>query len=149
MNLEIRRNFVNLTPHTINIRVEGHKDIIIEPSGTVARVETKQSQIGELCIATTERGGNDDKRPRIPVDSREWGEVQGIPVYENRTRIYSKQDMPIYLVSALVLGATNRDDVAAPDTGETAIRNEAGHIVAVTRLIMNKAAMPEDDDHAF
>lgn len=47
---------------------------------------------------------------------------------------------PIYIVSGMVLDAlsasgSKRNDVFAPDTGAGAVRDEAGRIVAVRRLV--------------
>lgn len=105
---------INLTPHTIVLRM---MDSIIEipPSGTVARVSTQEEFVGDLIIGDS----------IIPVYSRSFGEVEGLP----------EEGTPC-LVSALVLSACpGRDSVYAPDTGATALRNEKGQIEAVTRLI--------------
>ncbi|MDE0398860.1 MAG: hypothetical protein OXL96_13780 [Candidatus Poribacteria bacterium] len=40
--------FVNLTPHKITINRPDADSITIEPSGTVARVQMKQSNIGSI-----------------------------------------------------------------------------------------------------
>ena len=138
-NTEVQ--FINLTPHRIVLRSDG-PDQILEPSGDIARVESK-----ELSLGATANG--------IPVVERKFGDVENLP--EPRQFEWTLTTRPgklvattIYIVSALVLAAVPyRSDVAAPDTGDTAIRNEAGHIVAVTRLIMNNCAIAEDDDCAF
>jgi hypothetical protein len=105
-------NWVNLTPHAITIVGVG----AIEPSGSVARVEMAERVFGNV-------GG-------VPTVSRKAKSVIGLPHGELGT---------IYIVSSMVLDAlgrrANRGDVLAPDTGETAIRNEKGQIVAVTRLV--------------
>ena len=103
--------FVNLTPHSIAIKTDSGI-VTVEPSGTVARVGTVERVIGSL--------------DGIPLIKREFGEVEGIP---------SPQADTIYIVSALVLSATDRADVVAPDTGPTAVRDENGHIKYVTRLV--------------
>lgn len=54
------------------------------------------------------------------------GDVEGLP--EPKSGVF-------FLVSGMVFAATSRVDVVAPDTGKSAIRNEAGQIVAVTRLL--------------
>lgn len=106
---------INLTPHNITIRATDG-DIIVPPSGTVARVFTRERDVSKTSPL--------DKK--IPVVAREFGEAEGIPDPKEDT---------IYLVSAMVASATLRDDVFAPDTGPTAIRNENGQIEAVTRLV--------------
>ena len=105
----------NLTPHAIVISVAGTVEII-QPSGIVARVTTSEQSAG-LCPTTY-----------APIIRRSFGKVEGIG---------SPSDGPC-LVSSLVLSALGEEwkGVAfAPDTGDTAIRNESGQIIAVTRLI--------------
>ena len=109
-------DFINRTPHAIVIRTD-NGDITLEPTGVVARVVTKEYTVG------TVEGG-------IPIVKRIFGEVQGI------------DDLPddaICIVSSLVLEAAKAKGVSynlyAPDTGPTAVRDEKGQIVAVTRLI--------------
>lgn len=52
-----------------------------------------------------------------------FGDVQGIP---------EKKDGIRYIVSAMVIAATDRDDVVAPATGRPdCVRNDKGHIVSV------------------
>ena len=75
------------------------------PSGEVARVTVTFTQIvNGIC-------------------QQQFGEVQNLP---------SPQPDTTYIVSGLVLAATNRKDVVAPATGHPqTIRNEKGHIVSV------------------
>jgi hypothetical protein len=104
--------FVNLTPHAVTLRV-GERDLVIPPSGRVARVSSREVP----C----------DPFGDVPTVRREWGAVEGLPDPAPDT---------IYLVSALVLEhVRGRDDVVAPDTGPTAVRDAAGQIVAVRRLV--------------
>ena len=103
--------FINLTPHKIVIKTE-NKTLEVEPSGN-ARVATIEEVVGNV--------------DGIPVVKRTFGEVEGLP---------EPEDGIAYIVSAMVLGAVKgRDDVFAPDTGKSAIRNERGQIEAVVRLI--------------
>lgn len=105
----------NLTPHAIVISVNGSVNTI-QPSGTIARVGTSEESAG-LCPVTG-----------VPVIRRSFGEVENIG---------SPSDGPC-LVSSLVLSALGsewRGVAFAPDTGETALRNEKGQIIAVTRLV--------------
>ena len=105
----------NLTPHAIAVSVDGTVEVI-QPSGTVARVSTTEQSAG-LCPVTY-----------APVIRRSFGEVENIG---------SPSDGPC-LVSSLVLSALGsewRGVAFAPDTGDTAIRNEKGQIIAVTRLV--------------
>jgi hypothetical protein len=118
----------NLTPHPITLRT-GAGDITFPPSGVVARVATVEAVIGSRDVVApgapeTDEQGNSNG-VRIPVVSRSFGDVEGLP----------EPGTPC-LVSALVLSAVpGRAGVYAPDTGETAIRNEKGFVVAVTRLV--------------
>ena len=103
----------NLTPHAITIRAQDGTEVTIPPSGTVARVSTTDEVVGTCPITGA------------PIVRRVFGEVTGLP-----------EDGTPCLVSALVLSAVpGRAGVYAPDTGPTAIRNDAGQIVAVTRLV--------------
>ncbi len=103
---------LNLTPHAIVIAT-ANGDITIEPSGTVARVDSNDVVIGKCSVTG------------VDIIERAFGEVYGLP----------NDDDTICIVSALVLSATKRKNTFAPDTGATAIRNEKGHIVKVTRLV--------------
>ena len=110
--------FVNLTPHDIHVRV-GNEEKVIPASGKVARVAVDQKVVGEV--------------DGVPVVSNSYGKVENLPDYTD--------DETIYIVSSMVLQAVHqRADVVAPDTGSTAIRNEKGQIVAVTRFVI------KDDD---
>lgn len=106
-------NIVNLTPHVIEVRLPSGDSRAILPSGVVARV-TSRAEVQDSLLG-------------IPVVTTVYGEPQGIPEPAEDT---------VYLVSALVLSAVKRTDVYAPDTGpESVVRDEAGKIVAVRRLI--------------
>jgi len=107
--------FVNLTPHAIIIRKDG--ELHIPPSGEVARVTVKSKEVAEI--------------ENIPVVEQRYGEIQGLP---------KPQESTVYIVPTIVLLALKaknikRDDVVAPDTSPaSAIRNEAGQIIAVRRF---------------
>jgi len=103
-------NIVNLTPHSISLQV-GDKTTIFPASGTVARVSQE-------CVPTR------DEIAGALVYSSTFGEVD----------MPGKIDGTIYIVSGMVLTALAgcRGDVIAPKTDSTAIRNDQGHIVAVT-----------------
>jgi len=103
---------VNLTPHAIKVAGEDGETILeAAPSGQVARCTTSSEVVGEIC--------------GIEVVKTTFGLVDGLPPAEEGT---------IYIVSSLVAQAAGRDDVVAPDTGPTAIRDEAGRILAVKRF---------------
>jgi hypothetical protein len=110
---EKKAELVNLTPHAITIRAQDGTETTIPPSGTVARVSTTDEVVGTCPITGA------------PIVRRVFGEVTGLPA----------EGTPC-IVSALVLSAVpGRAGVYAPDTGPTAIRNDAGQITAVTRLV--------------
>lgn len=104
-------NIVNLTPHVVVVETE-HGRREFPPSGIVARVATTQEAVSQV--------------DGIAIVKSVFGEVQDLPEPREDT---------IYIVSSLVAQAVPwRDDVVAPDTGPTAIRDEAGRIVAVRRF---------------
>ncbi|ADQ06175.1 conserved hypothetical protein [Caldicellulosiruptor hydrothermalis 108] len=107
--------FVNCTPHAINIQTE-QGIVTIPPSGISIRIESQQTQIGE---------------------------INGIPVVRT---VYTGLNLPepepdtVYIVSTVVLQAARemgiqRNDLVAPDTGpQSAVRDGTGQIVAVRRF---------------
>jgi hypothetical protein len=121
----MNKKVINLTPHDITIRywdgdshiTDGDRWITYPPSGEVARVDFEEdSALGPHML--------------IPTIQRRVKGITGIPAPDGQTA---------YLVSSIVLDAVQasspRTDVFAPDTGKTAVRNEAGQITAVTRLV--------------
>lgn len=109
---------VNVTPHEIVIRPTDGQEIRLPPSGTVARVDTVQQDAGLAIV--------DDAL--ITIVSTRFGNIVDLPPPEEGV---------LYVASTLVAQAAaerGRRDVVAPDTGPTAIRDEAGRIVAVRRL---------------
>jgi len=107
-------NIINLTPHPIVLDVDGVRTTF-PVSGTVARVAQTTVETG-LVIAGAS------------VGTSTFGNVE-MPAPEADT---------YYIVSAMVLTALSgsRKDVIAPRTDATAIRNEAGHIIAVKGWLM-------------
>lgn len=107
----LKMKLMNLTPHTITISSPEDGDLVIPPSGTVARVTTDEQVLSQSPI---------------PIIRRSFGEVTGLP---------DDPDVPV-IVSSIVLAALpGRPNTYAPDTGPSALRNDAGQIVAVTRLV--------------
>ncbi len=108
--------FINLTPHDITVFV-GDGSIVIPASGTVARVSSIYTHVGDI--------------DGIPVSEVSYGDVHGLP---------QPMDGVIYVVSALVLNAlkakgVNRTDVVAPDTDKGAVRDTSGRIIGVRGFI--------------
>ena len=108
-------NIKNLTPHPITLR-NANEDTADPPEGTVARVNATPGTLQDI-----------EGLP-VPVASTDsFGAVEGIPEPEQGT---------FFIVSAMVGAHVQRADVLTPGTGpkDNPIRNEKGHIVAVTRL---------------
>lgn len=99
---------LNCTPHAIVL----HGGETFQPSGILPRVSTTQVEV-EMpfpCVKTV------------------FGDIEGLPEFEEGTYL---------IVSGMVLAANagRRSDLVAPDTSlASAIRNEAGHVVAVRRF---------------
>ena len=110
---------VNCTPHALTLRAADGTDTILPPSGTVARVTSTPG-----ALATVEG------LPVPVAGAQTFGAVEGLPAPVAGT---------FFVVSALVLGALkgSREDVLGPGTGpnDNAVRNDKGHVVAVTRLV--------------
>ena len=119
-------NFINLTPHPIRLRTEvadtsatsRDDDIVVAPDPS-----------GPARVATTPGKADGDIGGVALFGATQFGEVTGLP---------APQEDTVYIVSALVGGqVSGRTDVVQPGTGpqDGTIRNEAGHIYAVTRLV--------------
>lgn len=103
---------LNLTPHAITVRLSDGSERTYPPSGTVARVSTYETSAANV--------------DGIPTAYRRTGKVEGLTLPVTQ---------PV-LVSGMVLAElTGVDNVFAPDSGSSAIRDERGQIVAVTRLV--------------
>ena len=111
---------VNLTPHAIVLRLPDGKDMVLPPSGQIARCSPGLSALDEAAGLP------------VPVyRAGDAGPVTGLPDAVPGT---------VLVVSGMVLAhpaLAERRDVLAPGTGpaDGAIRDEAGRIVAVTRLV--------------
>lgn len=107
-------NIVNLTPHPISLDVDGVRTTF-PASGIVARVSQVSEGTGMFLA------GAEIFRPT-------FGQVEMPEPVADTT----------YIVSAMVRDALKgtRSDVVSPKTDATAIRNEAGHIVAVLGWLM-------------
>jgi len=103
---------INLTPHAIKVAAEDGSIVLeIAASGSTAR-----------CAASSETVGEIDG---TPVVRSAFGPVEGLPEPIEGT---------VYIVSSMVAQqCAGREDVVAPDTGPTAIR-EKGQVVAVKRF---------------
>lgn len=83
---------------------------VYSPSGNVARVSTSFSTIvNNECSVV-------------------YGDLENVPAPEDNTK---------YIVSAMVLAASNRTDLVAPATGHPdTVRNEKGWIVSVPCFVV-------------
>lgn len=98
-------NFVNCTPHTITLN-NGKK---YEPSGNVARVSSSYTDFDSNGVCKVV-----------------YGDVSGLP--------QPKEDT-MYIVSALVLAASDRTDLVAPATGHPDCVRDKGFIVSVPGFV--------------
>lgn len=110
---------LNLTPHAINFQAADGTVVTFQPSGVVARVSTSTVEAGVVTVLVQD----------IPVIKTVYGELEGVPTLPCEP----------FLVSGLVLDQLGQEysGVAfAPATGpqDGAIRNDKGHIVAVTKF---------------
>ena len=100
---------LNLTPHPITLRMPDGQDVILPPSGTVARVSMEEEVVGTVA--------------GLPLIRRRPGPVIGL------------SDEPCIMSSMVLAALAGAVNVYAPDTGPTAIRDDHGHVIAVTRLV--------------
>ncbi len=106
------KKIINLTPHAVVLKNQ-EVELVIEPSGSVARLDFKEVTIGEL---------------------------NGFPVVQQELaghNLPSQQEGVSLLVSAMVLSEARkmgRTDCFAPDTNH-AERNEKGWIISVPGFV--------------
>ena len=129
--------FVNLTPHEIAVEVEVmDHDTVHLPNLTVINgrhfgpfallrvppepVSARVSTVEEV-VGLSNAGGL-----IVTVSKHTFGKIEGLPEPKPDT---------IFVVSGMVRDALEgRQDVLAPDTGKTAVRNQQGQVTYVTRL---------------
>ena len=104
---------INLTPHTINIRIYDDLSLLftadIEPSGVIARVSTKEFFMNNIN--------------GIPVTRTEYGEIENLP---------APCEGKIYVVSNIVAAhCPERADVFFPGRP---VRDNQGRIVGCVGL---------------
>ena len=100
-------NFVNLTPHALNIHAL-EEVVTLPPSGEVARVSTTETPGPEV-------GG-------IPTTITSLGEVTGLP---------APKAGAVYIVSGMVASAAPREDVMSPGP---LVRDESGRPIGCRGL---------------
>lgn len=111
---------LNLTPHAIGVidGVDGETIHQIPASGQVARVAATPVPVGTIGLP----GG-----VVVPVTSTVYGDVTGVPAPGGEK----------FIVSSMVLDrlpVEYRGQAFAPDTGKTAIRDDAGQVIAVRQF---------------
>ena len=127
--MKVPAKMVNLTGHNIHILFAKNKnDLVIEPSGYVARVDF--NKVHDNTLETKEG-------EKITVVRRQFGQLF-IPPGIDKLGSH-------FIVSSLVLEGireANEDEESfpyheflCPDTGPTALRDKYGRVLAVTRLI--------------
>lgn len=103
-------NVINTTLHPIRLIHKGEY-VDFPPSDIFVRAYNRFHRQGDLVVY------------------RKINNVEGLPDPESDT---------IYLVSGIVLRLmepTGRQDLFAPDTGASAIRDENNHLAAITKLV--------------
>ena len=99
-------NFINCTPHPIVL----NNGTVYAPSGQIARVSSSHT----------------------PLDANGVCRV----VYGDLVNVPDPAPDTLYIVSALVLGASDRKDLVAPATGHPdCVRDAQGHIVSVPGFV--------------
>lgn len=101
-------NFVNLTPHALNIVQSDGSVYALPPSGQVARVATTRTVVNEI--------------DGIEIYETKFGEVEGLP---------ERNGQDLLIVSALVAQRANRADVYSP--GEL-VRDGDGKVIGCRGL---------------
>lgn len=104
-------DLVNLTSHDIVVRRPDGTEVTLPPSGQVARVDAVYQPAGML--------------DGVPVVRRTLGAVEGLPA----------EGTPCVVSSRVASAVPRRRGVYAPDTGDTAIRDDDKRIIAVIRLV--------------
>lgn len=128
--------FVSLMQFPITIVTSTGTDVVIPPSGEIALVRASEVTSAVEVPATeltTEAGTFAVRAARAEArEAVKFVELKGGKPFPD------PEEGVAYLVNAVTLEAlrgSGRDDVYAPDTGETARRDEANRVIAVFGLI--------------
>lgn len=104
------KKLVNLTPHSINVLLEGKKVEI--PSSGVARCSQTSAPAGEVN--------------GVPLTTTSFGEVEGLPAPTKNT---------LFIVSRLIMSACpDRRDLLVPND---MVRDEEGKIIGCKSFAVN------------
>lgn len=101
----MQKTYVNCTPHAITL----NDGTTFPPSGNVARVSSSFTEFDADNVCTVQ-----------------YGELTGVP---------EPKDGVLYIVSAMVLAASNRTDLVAPATGHPLCVRENGFIKSVPGFV--------------
>lgn len=106
-------NLINLTPHNINV-IDGDGILTtIPPTTPAARITTSYKLVGHVN--------------GFPIN---------VAVYDlDAENLPEPAEDTMYIVSTIVASTIKRQDLIAPDTGKTAVRDESGQIVAVRGFV--------------
>jgi len=130
-----KAKIINATPHPIVVRTDAG-NIIFPTSDLLARVSVKETRTGDIngipCVAQTL--GNVEGLPNASWACPSCGAESQDPM-GGSCDCNAPYERIHYIVSAMVRNASVRDDLIAPDTGKTCIRDEQGRIQAVTQFI--------------
>ena len=112
-------HLVNVTPHDVDLLLPSGRKVTIPRSGMVARASVVYDECAWIQIDGEE----------VPIRTALLGEIHGLP-----------DPVPgvLYIGSSIVAmraAKDGRNDVVAPDTGDTAQRDESGRIVAVRGFV--------------
>ena len=117
----------NLTPHPICLVLPSGRPVLLAPAGLVARVVTAASETQTLHV--------EDEAVEVVVET----------LGDAAVLLPSPQAGVVWVVSrAVAERAPERTDLVVPATGpgEGAVRDEAGGVVAVTRLKRFRRGLP-------
>jgi len=104
---------INCTKHPVTIA-----STTVAPSGNVALVIMNKEVLDSIVVDGVV----------VPVVRKIAGGIEGLP---------KPKDGVIYVVPAMVLPYTSdRGDVMAPNTDETAIRNDKGFVQSVVEVVV-------------
>ena len=107
-------NFVNLTPHSVNILRAGAPNLIIPASGNVARVKSTSAKTGEVR--------------KVDIIAISYGDVEDLPAPIPNT---------VYIVSSMVAARLqDRPDVMSP---WELVRDDAGVVIGCRGLVATQA----------
>lgn len=117
--MRIKMRLKNYTPHTITVFDKLGNKLESFPSQGVARVKETSNEAGRVVVGFLD----------IPLVTKTYTEIEGLPEPEQSVK---------YIVSKMVLDASDRNDLIAPDTGEGVVRDETGKILGVNQFVTSQ-----------